>query len=36
MTKRLEITPAPEPPEAYARHFDALFSKSNQREEFRR
>jgi SRSO17 transposase len=36
MTKRIEITPAPEPLEAYARHFDELFEKSNQREEFRR
>ena len=36
MTKRIEITPAPEPLEAYARHFDALFGKSNQREGFRR
>jgi hypothetical protein len=36
MTKRREITPAPEPLEAYAKHFDELLSKSNQREEFRR
>src|SRR5215813_12588990 len=36
MTKRIRITPAPEPLEAYARHFDELLSKSNQREEFRR
>jgi SRSO17 transposase len=36
MTKRIEITPAPEPLEAYARHFDELFEKSNQREAFRR
>jgi SRSO17 transposase len=36
MTKRIEITPAPEPLEAYARHFDTLFGKSNQREGFRR
>src|SRR5215467_15164002 len=36
MTKRIEIIPAPEPLEAYARHFDELFEKSNQREEFRR
>src|SRR6266704_352549 len=35
MTKRIEITPAPEPLEAYARHFDALLGKSNQREGFR-
>jgi len=36
MTKRIAIIPAPEPLEAYARHFDDLFSKSNQREGFRR
>src|SRR5436305_15275633 len=36
MTKRIAITPAPEPLEAYARHFDDLFGKSNQREAFRR
>src|SRR5215469_14689703 len=36
MTKRIEITPSPEPLEAYAKHFDALFEKSNQREGFRR
>jgi SRSO17 transposase len=36
MTKRIEIAPAPEPLEAYARHFDAVLGKSNQREEFRR
>src|SRR5437763_3939506 len=36
MTKRIEITSAPEPLEAYARHFDALFGKSNQREGVRR
>ena len=36
MTKRRDISPAPEPLEAYARHFDDLFGKSNQREEFRR
>ena len=35
MTKRIAITPAPEPLEAYAKHFDDLFGKSNQREEFR-
>jgi SRSO17 transposase len=35
MTKRIEITPAPEPLEAYSRHFDNLFGKSNQREGFR-
>jgi DDE superfamily endonuclease len=36
MTKRIEITPSAEPLEAYAEHFDDLFGKSNQREEFRR
>src|SRR5205823_8352671 len=36
MTKRIAITPAPEPLEAYARHFDDLLGRSNQREEFRR
>jgi SRSO17 transposase len=36
MTKRKEITLAPEPLEAYIKHFDELFDKSNQREEFRR
>jgi hypothetical protein len=36
MTKRGEITLAPEPLEAYIKHFDELFDKSNQREEFRR
>jgi SRSO17 transposase len=35
MTKRREITPAPEPLEAYVEHFDEVLSKSNQREEFR-
>src|SRR5260370_22613545 len=35
MTKRIETTPSPEPLEAYARHFDDLMGKSNQREEFR-
>src|SRR5947207_13680814 len=35
MTKRIEITPSPEPLEAYAEHFDDRFGKSNQREEFR-
>jgi len=34
MTKRIAITPAPEPLEAYAKHFDALLGKSNQREGF--
>ena len=36
MTKRIEITSAPEPLEAYAGHFDELFEQSNQREGFRR
>src|SRR3989454_5563655 len=36
MTKRIEIIPAPEPLEAYVRHFDDLLGKSNQREGFRR
>lgn len=36
MTKRREITPAPEPLEIYSKQFDELFDKSNQREEFRR
>src|SRR6266566_3133924 len=36
MTKRIEITPAPEPLEAYAEQYDDLWEKSNQREAFRR
>jgi hypothetical protein len=36
MTKRIDIPPAPEPLEAYAKHFDDLFGRSNQREAFRR
>jgi hypothetical protein len=36
MTKRKEVTPAPDPLEAYAKHFDPLLSRSNQREGFRR
>jgi len=36
MTKRRAIPTAPEPLEAYARHFDDLFGKSNQRDDFRR
>jgi hypothetical protein len=36
MTKRRTIASAPEPLEAYASQFDALFDKSNQREAFRR
>lgn len=35
MTKRRMIASAPEPLEAYASQFDALFGKSNQREAFR-
>ena len=35
MTKRQVATPAPGPVEAYAQHFDDLFSKVNQREAFR-
>ena len=36
MTKRIEVARAPAPLEAYARQFDPLFGKSNQREGFRR
>jgi DDE superfamily endonuclease len=36
MTKRIEVASAPAPLEAYARQFDPLFGKSNQREGFRR
>jgi SRSO17 transposase len=36
MTKRLEVEKAPAPLEEYAKHFDGLFGKSNQREGFRR
>lgn len=36
MTKRIDITPSPEPLEAYVGYFDDLFGKSNQREAFRR
>jgi hypothetical protein len=36
MTKRRAIPTAPEPLEAYARSFDDVFGKSNQRDEFRR
>jgi hypothetical protein len=36
MTKRIEVPAAPDPLEAYAKPFDPLFGKSNQREEFRR
>jgi SRSO17 transposase len=35
MTKRIEVSPAPAPLEEYVKHFDSLFSKSNQREGFR-
>ena len=36
MSTRLPVAPAPEPLEAYAQHFDALFAKRNQRDRFRR
>lgn len=36
MTKHIEIIPAPEPLEAYAKHFDDLLGKCNQHEGFRR
>src|SRR2546421_8588919 len=36
MTKRIEVAPAPAPLEEYAKHFDPVFGKSNQREGFRR
>jgi hypothetical protein len=36
MTKRRAIPTAPEPLETYARCFDDLFGKSNQRDAFRR
>lgn len=36
MTKRKPVTPAPGPLEAYARHFDPLFGKRNQRDAVRR
>ncbi len=35
VTKRIEVAQAPAPLEAYAEHFDPVFSKSNQREGFR-
>ena len=35
MTKRIEVAQAPAPLEAYAKHFDPVFSRSNQREGFR-
>jgi hypothetical protein len=36
MSTRLPVAPAPEPLETYAQHFDALFTKRNQRDRFRR
>src|SRR5215471_19591610 len=36
MTKRIEVERAPAPLEEYAKHFDGIFGKSNQREGFRR
>ena len=36
MTNRIEVAQAPAPLEAYAKHFDPVLSKSNQREGFRR
>jgi SRSO17 transposase len=36
MTKRIEVAQAPGPLEEYAKHFDPVFGKSNQREGFRR
>src|SRR5258707_11634254 len=36
MTKRIDVARAPAPLEAYVKHFDALFGKSNQRDGFRR
>src|SRR5258708_1767599 len=36
MTKRIEVAEAPAPLEAYVKHFDTLFGKSNQRDGFRR
>ena len=35
MTKQKNITQTPEPLERYAKQFDEIFSKSNQREAFR-
>jgi len=35
MTKRIEVSAAPVPLEAYSEHFDPVFGKSNQREGFR-
>ena len=36
MTKRKPVLPAPGPLEAYARHFDSLLGRLNQRDAFRR
>jgi hypothetical protein len=36
MSTRLPVSPAPGPLEAYAQHFDPLFTKRNQRDAFRR
>jgi SRSO17 transposase len=36
MSRRLPVSPTPEPLEAYAQHFDPLFTKRNQRDAFRR
>ena len=36
MSRRLPVTPAPEPLEAYVQHYDALFAKRNQRDAGRR
>src|SRR5574340_901716 len=35
MTEQIEVSPAPDPLEAYCKHFDLVFGKSNQREGFR-
>jgi len=35
MTNRIEVAQAPAPLEEYAKHFDPVLSKSNQREGFR-
>src|SRR5512134_2238299 len=36
MSRRLPVSPAPEPLEAYVQYFDPLFAKRNQRDAFRR
>lgn len=36
MSRRLPVSPAPEPLEGYAQYFDPLFAKRNQRDAFRR